>query len=113
GGRFGLRNLVFVMREDQVDAAGMNVERLGAATLPDLLERHRGALEVPSGRPRPNGASHAAPTCSSVGSAFFHSAKSRGSSLVYSSLATRAPTLSSRVSSRDNRPYPGNLAIAK
>src|SRR5205823_235885 len=50
--RFGLRDLVFVMREDQVDAAGMNVERLGAATLPDLLERHRGALEVPS-RPAP------------------------------------------------------------
>src|SRR3989475_10022257 len=45
--RFGLRDLVFVMGEDQVDAAGVKVERLGATTLPDLLERHGGALEVP------------------------------------------------------------------
>src|SRR5882762_11467214 len=51
-GCFGLRDLVFVVREDQVDAAGVNVERLGAAALPDLLERHGGALEVPS-RPAP------------------------------------------------------------
>src|SRR6266480_6118710 len=64
------------------------------------------------GRPRPNGASHAAPTCSSIGSAFFHNAKSRGSSLAYSSLATRAPTLISRRSSCDRRPYVGNFAIA-
>src|SRR5438045_9694027 len=65
------------------------------------------------GRPRPNGASQAAPTCSSIGSARFHSAKSRGSSLAYSSLATRAPILISRRSSCDRRPYVGNLAIAK
>src|SRR3989454_10613120 len=49
GRRFGLRDLVFVMRKDQIDAAGVEVERFGAATLPDLRERHGGALEVPSG----------------------------------------------------------------
>ncbi len=65
------------------------------------------------GRPRPNGASQAAPTCSSIGSARFQRAKSRGSSFAYSSLATRAPTFSSRRSSRDSRPYVGNFPIAK
>src|SRR6267143_4821867 len=52
------------------------------------------------GRPRPNGASHAAPTDSSSASTFFQRAKSLGSSLAYSSLATRAPTLIWRVSPR-------------
>src|SRR5438046_9647440 len=37
------------MRKDQVDAAGVDVERFGAATLAGLFERHGGALEVPSG----------------------------------------------------------------
>src|SRR5216117_3831838 len=55
------------------------------------------------GRPRPNGASHAAPTASSSASAFFQRAKSLGSPLAYSSLATRAPTLISRLSSCDRR----------
>src|SRR6266403_1149589 len=55
------------------------------------------------GRPRPNGASHAAPTCSSSASALFHNAKSLGSPFAYSSLVTRAPTLISRVSRREGR----------
>src|SRR5580765_4738542 len=49
GRRFGLRDLVFVMWKDQIDAAGVDVERFGAAALPALFERHRGALEMPSG----------------------------------------------------------------
>src|SRR5881296_3807394 len=48
GGRFGLGDLVLVMRENQVDAAGVDVERLAAAALPDLLERHRRALQMPA-----------------------------------------------------------------
>src|SRR5262245_10986545 len=39
-----LRDLVLVMRKDQVDAAGVNVNR-GAIEQP---KRHRGALDVPS-----------------------------------------------------------------
>src|SRR2546427_9179168 len=53
GRRFRLRDLVFVMRKDQIDAARVDVERFGAAALPDLLERHVGALEVPSGPTTP------------------------------------------------------------
>src|SRR2546422_6154971 len=33
------------------------------------------------GRPRPKGASHAAPTCSSIGSAFFHRSEEHTSEL--------------------------------
>src|SRR6266851_1073715 len=43
------------------------------------------------GRPSPKGASHAAPSCSSPGWAFFHRAKSLTDSLSYLSDATRAP----------------------
>jgi len=110
-GRFRLRDLVFVVREDQVDAAGVKVERLGAAALPDLLERHRGASECHPPA-RPNGASHAAPTCSSAGSAFFHSAKSRGSSFAYSSLRPAPDLELPRVESRQPSVV-GNLAMAK
>ena len=41
------------MREDQVDAARMNVERLHAAALGDFRQRHRRALEMPAGTPAP------------------------------------------------------------
>ena len=40
----GLRDLVFVVREDQVLAAGMDVEGLA-----EELRRHRRALDVPAG----------------------------------------------------------------
>src|SRR5438093_2604407 len=43
-----LRDLILVMRENQIDAAGMDIERLNAAALPDLVECHRRAFEVPA-----------------------------------------------------------------
>src|SRR5262245_32570778 len=43
GCAFGLRDLILVMREDQVDAAAMDVKRLT-----EILHRHRRALEVPA-----------------------------------------------------------------
>jgi len=47
GERFGLRDFVFVMREDQVDAAGVDIER-GA----QVLNGHHGAFDVPAGAAR-------------------------------------------------------------
>src|SRR5690606_9329182 len=51
----GLRDLVLVVREDQVDAAAVDVERR-----PQILGGHRRALQVPAGaagapRGRPGG----------------------------------------------------------
>src|SRR6185369_15134806 len=43
GGRLALRDLVLVMGEDQVDAARVDVERR-----PEMLHRHRRALDVPA-----------------------------------------------------------------
>src|ERR1700736_5832921 len=42
-----LCDLILVVGEDQVDAAGMNVERL-----PQVLHAHRGAFDVPAGPSR-------------------------------------------------------------
>src|SRR5262249_1539091 len=39
-----LRDLVLMMREDQIDAPGVDIERL-----PQVLDRHHGALNVPAG----------------------------------------------------------------
>ena len=44
GERFRLRNFVFMMRKNQVDAAGMDIERLA-----QVLDGHHGALDVPAG----------------------------------------------------------------
>src|SRR5689334_19260586 len=44
GRAFTLRDFVFVMRKDEIDAARVNVE-----TLAQILHRHRGALDVPTG----------------------------------------------------------------
>ena len=44
-GALALRDLVFVVRKDQVDAAGMDVDR----RLAEQPQRHRGALDVPAG----------------------------------------------------------------
>src|SRR5687768_876663 len=44
GRTLALRDLVLVVREDQVDCAGVNVEGLA-----EEVHRHRGTLEVPSG----------------------------------------------------------------
>ena len=54
-GRLGLRDLVLVVREDQVEPAAVDVERRA-----EVLARHRRALEVPAGtaaapRRRPRG----------------------------------------------------------
>src|ERR1700722_9910836 len=42
--RFRLRDFVFMMRADMIDAAGMDVERLA-----EEMARDRGALDVPAG----------------------------------------------------------------
>ena len=47
GERLRLRDFVLVMREDQVDAAGVDVERLA-----QVLDGHHGALDVPAGAAR-------------------------------------------------------------
>ena len=47
GQRFRLRDLVFMMRKYQVDAAGMQVERLA-----EILDRHHGTLDMPAGTSR-------------------------------------------------------------
>jgi hypothetical protein len=70
--RAALRDLVLVVREDEVEAAGMDVEGLA-----ELLGAHRRAFDVPSGRPRPHGL--AQPGWASVEG--FHSTKSAGSFL--------------------------------
>ena len=44
GERFRLRDFVFVMREDQIDAAGVDIQRLA-----QVLDGHHGALDVPAG----------------------------------------------------------------
>src|SRR5204862_3908184 len=43
------RDLVFVMREDQIDAPGVEINR----RLAEQAQRHRRALEVPAGAARP------------------------------------------------------------
>src|SRR6185437_791067 len=40
---FTLRDLILVMREDKIDAAGVNVERLTK-----IFHRHRRALDMPT-----------------------------------------------------------------
>ena len=99
GRRLALGDLVLVMREDQVDPAGVDVER-----------RARGAsCSSPSTRcasragPRPIAVSHEG----SPGFGPFQSAKSRTSSLAYSSASTRSPTRICSGSSRASRPYAG------
>src|SRR6266487_1246863 len=49
----GLRDFIYMVRKNQIDAAGVDVERLYAAALRDLLERHRGAFEMPAGPAAP------------------------------------------------------------
>ena len=52
GERFRLRDFVFVVREDQVDAAGVDVQRLA-----QVLDGHDGALDVPARAARADAAS--------------------------------------------------------
>src|SRR5580658_10099130 len=43
GEGLGLRDLIFVMRKDEIDSAGVNVERLA-----QILHGHHGTLDVPA-----------------------------------------------------------------
>ena len=96
GRGLALGDLVLVVREDQVDAAGVDVERLarGAAM---LIAEH--SMCQP-GRPGPIAVSHDG----SPGFGPFQRAKSRTSSLPYSSASTRSPTRSWSGSRRARRP---------
>src|SRR5579871_848238 len=47
GQRFRLRDFVFVVREDKVDAAGVQIERFA-----EILNRHDRAFDVPAGPAR-------------------------------------------------------------
>ena len=68
-----LGDLVLVVREDEVDAAAVDVERLA-----EVAPRHRRALDVPArAGPMPQGDGHAG----SPGFDGFHSTKSIGSRL--------------------------------
>jgi hypothetical protein len=107
GGALGLGDLVLVVREDEVLAAGMDVE--GAA---ERGHAHGGALDVPAGpalapRRRPRGAD-----LRSTSFAPFHRAKSRASAFSYSSasmpparVARPAPVRMVCASMRASRPY--------
>ncbi len=108
GVRAALGDLVLMMREDQVHAAGVDVEHVGAPTSADQLERHGRALEVPAGpAPAEGRVPGRARPPRPPALAAFQSAKSRASSLAYSSALTRslAPALSSR------RVQPGEPAV--
>ena len=74
-GRAGLGDLVLVVRERQLGAAAVDVERSA-----QVAARHRRALEVPAGAAAPHGVGQEA-VAGSVGLCAFHSAKSRGSRL--------------------------------
>ena len=80
----GLGDLVLVVREDEVDAAGVDVEARA-----QVAHAHRGALDVPAGPARPDGR---VPAAARPSRGPFQSAKSRTSSLLYSSASTRSPT---------------------
>src|ERR1035441_189973 len=49
GMRAALRDLVLVVREDQVDAAGVDVEHVAPVARADQVERHGRTFEVPPG----------------------------------------------------------------
>jgi hypothetical protein len=61
GGALRLRDLVLVVREDEVFATGMDVE--GGT---QCSHAHGGALDVPAGPALPQGVCHAAPTLRST-----------------------------------------------
>ena len=78
----GLRDLVLVVREDQVVAAAVDVERLA-----EIAVRHRRALDVPARAAR---APRARPTTARPAWRAFHSAKSSGLVLLLVDLDARA-----------------------
>src|SRR5271157_3284581 len=50
GEGFRLRDLVLVMRKDEIDAAGVDIQRLA-----EVLDGHHGALDVPARAARTDG----------------------------------------------------------
>ena len=84
GGGLGLGDLVLVVGEHQVFAAGVEVEGLA-----EELHGHGGALDVPAGTAC---AERGLPAIL-AGLGGFHRAKSRAESLSYSSTSTRAPSV--------------------
>ena len=99
-----LGDLVLVMGEDQVHRPGVDVEdvhphfrRISSSAMAEHSMCH-------PGRPRPNGASHAAPTASSSGLTAFQSTKSRASSLAYSSALTSLAGSGRELAGRAVRP---------
>ena len=90
-----LRDLVLVVREDQVGAAAVDVERLA-----EVAVRHRRALDVPArDGPVPRGSSQDG----SPGFGPFHSAKSSGLCFC-SPTSMRAPALRSSMLWPDSWP---------
>src|SRR5437016_441300 len=49
GSAFTLRDFIFVMRKNQIDTAGVQVERFA-----EVFHRHRRALDVPAGPAAPD-----------------------------------------------------------
>ena len=101
---FRLRDFVFVMRKNQIDPAGVNVERFA-----QIAHRHGGTFDVPAGtavteRRLPEG---------SFPLRAFQSTKSRASALSYSSTSTRAPARIPLKSLCESLPYSGKLAMRK
>ena len=94
-----LRHLVLMVREDQVAAAAVDVERLA-----EIAPRHRAALDVPAWPAAPQGLSQ--PGRSGVDG--FHSTKSPGSRL-YGATSIRAPASSSSGLCPDRCPYAWKL----
>ena len=104
-GALGLRALVLVVREDEIEAAAVHVEAVA-----QVLARHRRALDVPAGPPVAPRAR--ARTCPRRASVAFHSAKSSGDSLL-SPGSTRAPSTSSSVRWPERRRRCGNAPTRK
>ncbi len=84
GQRLRLRDLVLVVREDQVVAAGSGCRSVSPRYFIAIAEHSM----CQPGRPGPIAVSHEG----SPGFGAFHSAKSRALSLSYSSTSTRAPS---------------------
>ena len=90
GEALGLRDLALVVREDEVLAARVQVDRLA-----EVLLRHHRALDVPAGEAPRRALGERACHCMRWPGSFFQSAKSRGSrfasSVTTSRLAAAAP----------------------
>ena len=91
------------MRKNQIDAAGVDVQRLA-----QILHRHHGALDVPA---RPARARRRYPNRARRSFGAFHNTKSRASALSYSSTSTRAPARMPLKSLCESFPYSGKFEM--